>query len=823
MFFPRYSNIYKGLKEVLDSRANNTNNPHQLGGVSGLSTWIRVISAAGDGLVLESIHKPESFETRYGNDTEPGIIGYALDMTTPVKIEGPGRGLRPSPIITGFKIDERQNGALKIINFTIRCFTIEQVNVVSKYFLEPGFRVLSEWGWNVSDSYNQRIGGGGAIDFCDIVKYNSWPTIKQKREDSKYQYDASLGIITGGSVKFGDSETYDIEVQTSGQGQVAEYMQVHLGGNNTDDSKETTAPSFPPEEIGKGKVGSTLFKQMFNALPTTKKTPQIKSWATNKDSRGIDWAYEGNFVNFDEEIKDYLLKSLTKGASIRNKSGSKLEIPSDTPLFDKERFIRFELAIAILNSYVVDLKQKKSSYCPESKTELLEIDISNTLIKAFPHMFSTDKSVLYIPNTQSPNFGLKQALVNSDDETPIKFINFENLSDTEYQANLHPLVDEAPGDERTNRNGSAHDPATGQSRPVPFAFPCLYDLEAGISDYKCDDSVQPIQEKAGFWGYLKDLYINFEFFCDALEKSNMNSRDVLFELLNAMSSACNSIWDFQLKIGPELNTEEGDQVLEIVDKTFSGYTPSEMIDGIDTFQARGTKSPFTSFSWDMNIPGAMQSSVMIKRATDGKVDGSGEGVPIPLFGSVFSDPNTLEDKVGTVLNELKSKSADSENANQEEEKVEAKSFELFTNKAAVYSRVQNRKGRIDIIDSVVDETKTTKDNGTIESLLCIGAWDDKQALKTVELIDRGLKEGVKGEVDKKYTSRVNPIPGLAKVDFTVHGVSGFKVGDMLQFDGIPLKYGPPSFYQVTKVAQDISGTQWLTSVTCDFRLIGEEE
>ena len=94
-------------------------------------------------------------------------------------------------------------------------------------------------------------------------------------------------------------------------------------------------------------------------------------------------------------------------------------------------------------------------------------------------MFSTDKSVLYIPNTQAPNFGLKQALVNATDETPIKFINYSELSNKEFQANLHPLVTSAPDDghPRYEKNGSAHDPATGQSRPVPFAFPCLYDLD----------------------------------------------------------------------------------------------------------------------------------------------------------------------------------------------------------------------------------------------------------------------------------------------------------------------------------------------------------
>jgi hypothetical protein len=823
-FFPCYSNLYPELQEVLESRANNTNKPWQEGGVSGLSVWIRAISAAGNGLVLQSIHKPESFEQRYGNDEKPGILGYELDMKTPVEVRG--HGLRPSPIIVDFKIDETQQGALKLVSFTIRCFTLEQVNKISEYFLEPGFYVLTEWGWNTNDGYSQRVGGGGSIDKCDIVAYNNWVTIKEKRKNSKYQYDASLGIITGGGVKFGDGETYDVEVKTSGQGQVAEYMQVHTGGSRTNGEDGNNAPSFEPEEVGKGTTGVVLFKQMFNELPNPKKTPNIRKWATGKDSNGINWAYEGNFINFDEEVRNYLLDTLTQGATIRNKSGDKLEIPTDVGLFDEERFIRFELAIAIFNSYVVDLKSK-DSICSNSKTNSQIIDIDNVIIKAFPHMFSTDKSVLYIPNTQAPNFGLKQALVDSGNPEPIKFINYQELSNKDFQANLHPVVSSAPDDThpRYEKNGSAHDPATGQSRPVPFAFPCLYDLDETVLNYNCDETVKPRQEKAGFWGWLKDLYINFDFFIECLSKSNMNSRDVLFEMLNGMSSGCNSLWDFQLREGPKLNDDDGPSILTVEDINFTGYIPKETIDSINTYQARGTKSPFISFSWDMNIAGAMQSSIMIKKMSNNNVDGSGD-TPVLLYGSVFSEPNTVVDQVGTVLNNLIAQEPDEEtNTEDQEEETppsNAKSFEIFSNRAGVFSRVQDRKGKLDIVNNLTDSELSKKSDGTIESLLCVGTWDDKSALKTVELIDRDLVKNIKGEVDKEYTNNVNPIPGLARVQFQVQGLSGFKVGDMLQFEGIPFKYGPPSFYQVVKTGHTISGTTWVTDITCDFRLVGEE-
>ena len=130
--YPKYSNLYPELRAVLDSRAENTNKPWLEGGVSGLSTWIRVIStgkSADDdgpgGLVMQSIHQTgdsaDNFENSYGNLEKPGILGYQLDMTTPVSVVG--RGLRPSPVITSFNVEERQAGALKISKFVIKCFT----------------------------------------------------------------------------------------------------------------------------------------------------------------------------------------------------------------------------------------------------------------------------------------------------------------------------------------------------------------------------------------------------------------------------------------------------------------------------------------------------------------------------------------------------------------------------------------------------------------------------------------------------------------------------------------------------------------------------
>ena len=831
MFFPKYSNIYPELKEVLYTRAAQTSNVYQQGGVSGLSSWIRVISSVEvggtNGLVLESIHGGQSFGSVYGDNEKPGILGYALDMTTPVEIDGVGRGLRPSPIITGVSINEMARGSLKQSEFTIKCFTKEQMNKLQKFFLEPGFHILIECGWNVADSYNQRIGGGGAIDPCQMAAYDNWNVVKEKRKLSKYQYDATLGIVVGGGVSFSDGESYELKVKVSGAGIAAEYMQTHRGGNSTDSSGDSTKPPFTASSVGKSKPGQQLFQQMYNSLPKFKQSKKIYDWNAGTDASGNAWAYEGNFVNFDEVARDTLSEALQKGTTITNKGGDSVKIPTNVEIFDKERFIRFELAVAILNDFVIDLKSEPSE-CPNLDTKNLTINIKDTPIKAFPHMWSTDKSTLYIANATAPNFSLKKSLFGEPDEE-IKYINFDDLNNNDNIANLHPLVEAAPeGDERAELNGSANDPALGQSRPVPFAFPCLYDLDESVITHDCDDTVLPLTESRGFWGWLKDLYINYDFFVECLNKPNFNTRDVLYEMLNGLSSGCNSLWNFQIMEQPKTDDPNGPTELRVVDFNFTGKTEPDDED-MATFQTRGTQSPFTSVNFNMSVQGAMMSSIMIKKMSGNKKDGSGDSQPI-MFGSVFDE--TSVDRVGSILmkQQLDGQESDSdagdadtgdEDEPTEEEIAQAKAFEVFAQRAGLFSRYQDRK---QVLSGVGKDGTTENVKEAIETLLCIGTWNDPTALKSVELIDRGLKSSVvSGDQPKSDNNTQNPPLGLAQVDFTVHGVSGFKVGDKVRFNGIPDKYGYPNFFQVMKVGHSISGNQWMTDVKTEMRMIGTEE
>jgi hypothetical protein len=827
--YPQLSNVYPELKATLDKRAGNNSpwNSATNPGVSGLSTWIRLISAAAPkGLILESINpKSTSFQARYGGKsneyTGPGIIGRNWDGAI-IRVPGVSRAYRPSPIITAMSMDENAEGGSRTATISIRAFTKEQSDILATYFLEPGFHCLCEWGWNTQKSKSQMVAGGGNITVCDLVAYDQWSTVREKRLNSEYTYDAFLGIVAGGGIEFGDDESYSLDVKLVAIGNVAEYMQTHRGANETTEDKNDndSGMTFNTRQIAYAvndtKIGQALFMQMFNQLPGQKRTKDVYDLYLNPK-----WADSANFVNMDEKVGEILKSAVSEGAELKTSSGKDATIPNETPFLSEEKFIRFELACEIINQYPFELARKGSS-CSNYETRDYKINIKNTVISGFPHMFSTDATKLFIPNPTAPNFKFVKAL--SATEEIKSYIEFSALNNKENIANLHPIaeLDNYPWLQHLD---SRNDSGTGL-RPVPYAFPNTRGI---FLKSLADATFIPLQERAGFWGYLKDLYINFNFFVECISKSNLVVRDVFYEMLNGMSGACNSIWKFQIIEGI-IDKPSGKYELMVKDVNFLGDISNNA--GITTFQSRGVKSPFISCDFRVEVPGAMVSSVTINKLKDDKgrtFDNAPELNPRPMLGSVFS---RTEDLVGTVLagiqqaeasgsekTDTSNKPAEEKSSSELELETKIANFEFFTKTAAILPKSADRKGKLDI-------TKTFWDwkgnDNTIEGVLMVGAWSDTSALRQCFLVDKGLTEKLNS--DKKLeNNKQNPPFGGAEFNFKVHGVSGFKVGDQMQIDGLPDKFGAPNVFQVVKVDHTLDGMLWITDVKTKLRIVGSPD
>ena len=338
--FPNLSKIPKNVSKTIKSRAGKNIT------ASNLLCWIRVVSAGGvvgegststGGLVLESFQNkkdPENsenpeknwstdnFSTRYGNGSKSGRVGTNFQGDS-VYADGNDRAYRPSPIIEGLSIQNGNKGLSRKSTFTIKCFSLGQVEKISQFFLEPGYTVLVEFGWNtaLAKSVKEPV-----LSPCNIARNNNFVYTNGKRKKSEGHYDSFLGYITGGGIKSGDGETYLCDVELTTLGEIPTYLQQHKGDNQAGDTKSQSDLKFKPQEIkNEENIGKSLFMQMYNKLPAAKQTPNIMGLIDDADGdyHGTPWYSAHNFLNIDDEVREKVVEGYTDtSVSVKNEDGS---------------------------------------------------------------------------------------------------------------------------------------------------------------------------------------------------------------------------------------------------------------------------------------------------------------------------------------------------------------------------------------------------------------------------------------------------------------------------------------------------------------------
>ena len=202
--FPQLGTIDSKITDTINSRIGNNIE------VSKLMPWFRVSSAgneyvpkkqnvdystgkvgpltkevkASEGLILESTPVKNSFESSYGGyidkERKSGRVGTNFKGGN-VYADGTDRTYRPSPTIDSLSIENGSRGLSKKAKFQITCYTLAQAETVSGYFLEPGFVVLCEFGFNRLESIKQKA-NLAEEQACGIAKYNNYEYVLNKRK-----------------------------------------------------------------------------------------------------------------------------------------------------------------------------------------------------------------------------------------------------------------------------------------------------------------------------------------------------------------------------------------------------------------------------------------------------------------------------------------------------------------------------------------------------------------------------------------------------------------------------------------------------------------
>ena len=790
--FPKFEEIDSVIYTTILSR-----NPIN---IAKKSIFIRAISGADDGLILESNPNRDIFASRtngilgsvangasiYGTNTSSGTVGTNWNG----KIINPsvGRAGRPNPIITMLHIAEGTDQISREANMNISCFSLEQLELIQKYFMEPGFSLFIEWGWNSTDGQLGLIKPNP--DPNNTKKYITSTeilaaakgrglnndTLKSIRTQCKGEYDCYFGFITGGSVK-SENDIFNIEIKMQGVPSLPTYLQSHNQSFGIDKTNGAVASNngvnlYPLDEVyGVRAIGTdedTLmkrrFKNMFNKLPSQRQTEEVKELMSSCKS--------GYFINFDDVVKNVI----TSKSTLTLKKFFNLDFDKDieaengfvpnTSYVQSDAYIKFSLAMDILNS------NGGLIYTSAGSDVSIKIDTSDTILPAFPNIFSTKKDKMVIPGF-IPDFSKYFDNVQFVDQRDL----YEKTWDNEGTYNIDTQTREAINSEKFIR--------FGQPKSIE----------------ETDDTI-PYREEANYWGYLNDLYVNFDFFKNTISQSNKNIREILEDLLNGMSDAVNSFWNFQI-IEAKSKTD-GKLTFKIIDENWSGQLTSNT--GIRKFQHSGMRSKFLEASLDMSIPADMANQIITRRNSiavnaNQPIIEANANSSSSFFGGINDAFLKVSINTNTsVTTSTTTGTTDSTTNTAEQEQTD------------YYSENLEKLTILPKTDFISDKFSFPRNRAELNLSFNIYTFDDINLFDVIR--NKTFYTYKKGT--ESSNKRVSPLLPI-KYSFKTYGISGLERGNIFHVDGIPNRYSNFGFFQITQYEQEISDSLWTTTVSGNFR------
>jgi hypothetical protein len=851
--WPHLSNINSTIANKIRSRANTIQS-------SKLNVWMRVFAGAGNGLILSSNNNFELFKAAgqgasvYGSPTSVGTIGYNWSGA-PVA-GGTDRGLRPSPGIVSFEVKEGKDQISKEATLGIKCFSLQQMEAIQKYFLEPGYTICVEWGWNTDNGGIKMMDAAGPANIIKQATERNlnYDTLNKLRVDSGGEYDTFFGFIVGGNVT-NEGEQFNVNVKLRGAPGLPTYLQSqqHIqlkdkAGIISNVGQAVKVPPYEPELLDKTNTNSNArpWNNMYNQLPSHRQIQHVIDYATSTS------AYD--FINMDKAVTDAMVTDSNGGFWSFDRplfgaqgSGPTINVAGqDIPkekLWSPHNYITMDLAVEILNR-----NGGLDEYKFGDKSVKARINIKTAEIGAFKYMFSTKSSALIIPG-ELPDF--RQYFWNRGEIT----------QKGKGVLAVAGLPDALPINNSINKRSFV------QSTPLNI-----------------NTKNKKIKEAPYFWGYLRNLYVNFDMFVEKLNQPNKTIREVLLDILNEMSSAVNNFWNFQLvetqaeADNKALGITKGDIIITVVDENWVGKK-TEPND--EYFSHSGNLCPFLESTLDLSIPSEMANQIVSQRL--GRV--TQPSMPYLSTGGFFASEADLFSKDPKLLaNPLTSKQIANAQAAAQLAAAAAKplspqdaakqrlrlardakkqndidlanlnaQIQLAT--GAAKTNLQNQYNAKwaagvqldkDIAKAKVDSEKAYQDTvaakkSQISSNLAkieivpnpeLGSsipenmtaedglndpttFDERFRIYTFD--DTSFLDRIKNDYFAKKGGLSHPLP--IHYTFKTLGISGVRFGDTFKIQGIPDKYAKNGIFQVQQIEHSLTDMLWTTTITGAFRAL----
>lgn len=287
-------------------------------------------------------------------------------------------------------------------------------------------------------------------------------------------------------------------------------------------------------------------------------------------------------------------------------------------------------------------------------------------------------------------------------------------------------------------------------------------------------------------GDIRNIYVNVDLVQSAIEDSN-SILDVMRKILDKLEQASCNLWDFTITNNSTVDDEPGDGILiTVVDNNFINDSVKNVKQNpkLYKFNFFQTTNVVKSISVQSDLPKDYQSQILFERIKDTEGYNVIHGNPK----SVITDPfSYISDRVFDVL--------------------------------ATRNREQLRSS-----------TETTppdapkKDESNEWSTLLHYMKMDNDVPKTYAIDNRDLMISLMLKDETNVANNFNNnilIP--ISVEMVLDGISGFKIGDAFELNGVPERIVELGIFQITNITHELNASQWETKITAQLRLMNAND
>ena len=392
--------------------------------INGNNSWVKVTSgieikdipnAAENNILFGgTLFKGEDFKLRSGISEDPfkdipqnSAYNYAEK-----------EGYVPMPGITDFKVVNRGNsGFSREAQLTVRCFSLEQLSILEKLYLRPGYKLLVEWGHSVY--------GVGDKSSIREISYNP-QTIELsslKEEDIKkagdaligstqHNYDYMLGLIKNYDWSY-DQGGYTLNIEVLGKGAITTFLQEMHGGTSTEEKKGSAADA--------GVEFSTSNQSTFGGILNTINEADKRGAGENKEPDGI--VEEADMDRINKALESKYEASMSGLNEMLNSEGDSYEFKVYRAGFKdvnmeagskKFTYISMRTLLGMVNYFFLK-RPSTSDKIPEGKFNTTPgFDSYLT----YPDHFSIDPAICLLPQ-QTGTYGLKTDAIKGKREKEV--------------------------------------------------------------------------------------------------------------------------------------------------------------------------------------------------------------------------------------------------------------------------------------------------------------------------------------------------------------------------------------------------------------------